>query len=268
MDTPRVAVLMCHAPIVIPLIGSDRAQECATTTEAMKAAAESVARCRAETVLVLSPHTPRHRQSFSYVVGETLRGDFRAFGISGLESTFRADAAAAAAVAGQTEKAGLPMAPSNVQNLDHGALVPLWFLQQAGFKGRVAVFGFPWEGEPGDVRHFGEAIASAMKDLDRTWALVASGDMSHALKRGAPAGFQPKAHTFDEAVVACVREGRIGDVAGLDPHLRTLAAEDVVESLEAAGGILGADRTGMRFLSYEAPFGVGYLVAILREVEP
>jgi aromatic ring-opening dioxygenase LigB subunit len=73
------------------------------------------------------------------------------------------------------------------------------------------------------------------------------------------------AHTFDEAVVTCVREGRIGDVSGIDDHLRTLAAEDVVESLETAEGSLGGDRTGARFLSYEAPFGVGYLVAVLRE---
>jgi aromatic ring-opening dioxygenase LigB subunit len=84
------------------------------------------------------------------------------------------------------------------------------------------------------------------------------------LKPGAPAGFHPLAHTLDEAIVACVQAGRIGDVAHLDPHLRTLAAEDVVESLEAADGSLGADRTGRRFLSYEAPFGVGYLVAILQ----
>lgn len=269
MDTcpPRAAVLMCHAPIVIPLIGNDRASECAATTAAMQAAAQAVAQCGAESVLVLSPHTPRHRQAFGYVGGATLRGDFRSFGISGLEFTFRADVAVAAAVAHQAQRAGLPMAPSNVQNLDHGALVPLWFLQQAGFKGRVTVFGFPWESEPGATRRFGEVLSSAMQGLDRTWALVASGDMSHALKQGAPAGFQPVAHTFDEAVVACVREGRISDVSGIDSHLRILAAEDVVESLEAADGSLGTNRTGLRCLSYEAPFGVGYLVAVLREIE-
>ena len=262
---PRAAVLMCHAPIVIPPIGDDRAPDCEATTEAMGAAARILAKCGAETVLVLSPHTPRHRQAFGFVPGDTLRGDFHSFGIGGLECLFRADAAAAAAVARQAENTGLSMAPSKVQNLDHGALVPLWFLQQAGFKGRVAVFGFPWECGNGISRRFGQALSAAMDSLDRSWALVASGDMSHALKPGAPAGFQPRAHTFDEAVVACVQEGRIGDVAGIDPELRTLAAEDVVESLTAAHGTLGIDTTGIRSLSYEAPFGVGYLVAVLRE---
>lgn len=270
---PRVAVLMCHAPIVIPSIGGDRAVECAATTEAMEAAAGAVAGSGAETVLVISPHTPRHREAYGYVVGETLRGDFSIFGVRGLEASFRADAAATAAVARQAEKAGLSVASVKVPNLDHGALVPLWFLRQAGYKGRVAVFGFPWEAGPEASRRFGEAMAAAMGSMadsdggqGRAWALIASGDMSHALQHGAPAGFHPGAHAFDESVVACVREDRIGEVARIDPSLRNLAAEDVVDSLLTAEGALGANHTGARFLSYEAPFGVGYMVAVLREV--
>ena len=264
---PRVAVLMCHAPIVIPSIGGDRAFECAETTKAMAAAAQAVVASGVETVVVVSPHTPRHREAFGYVVGQTLRGDFHTFGIRGLENSFRADAAATATVARHTERAGLSMAPTRTLGLDHGALVPLWFLQQAGFKGRVAVFGFPWESEPECSHRFGAALSTAMDTLERSWGLIASGDMSHALKQGAPAGFHPKAHLFDEAVVTCLHEGRTGDVAHIAPDLRNLAAEDVVESLETADGALGPDQIGRRFLSYEAPFGVGYLVAILREPE-
>ena len=262
---PRAAVLMCHAPIVIPPIGKARAKDCAATTEAMKAAALAVARSGAGTVVVVSPHTPRHREAFGCVTGEELYGDFSAFGVPGLEAAFRNDGEAGAAISRGAAQAGLPTAPADVRGLDHGAMVPLWFLTQAGFTGKVVVFGFPWEGGPGDSRRFGGAVSSAMRDLGRTWALVASGDMSHALKPGAPSGFHPRAHAFDEGVVACVRQGRLGDVSGLDPQLRALAAEDVVESLETADGALGADLAGLRFLSYEAPFGVGYLIAILRE---
>jgi len=266
--SPRAAVLMCHAPIVIPAIGKDRAGACAATTEAMRAAALAAVRCGAETLLLLSPHTPRHRQSFGFVTGETLRGDFQAFGMHGLECSFRADAAAAVAVFRQAVKAGLPMAPTPVRTLDHGALVPLWFLREAGFKGRVAVLGFPWECAPGSVKRFGLALDTAMRDLERTWVLVASGDMSHALQPGAPAGFHPRAQAFDGAVVSCLREGRLEGLHEIDPQLRALAAEDVVESLEAAQGALGDDQSGFRVLSYEAPFGVGYLVAVLREGGP
>ena len=262
---PRAAVLMCHAPIVIPPIGMDRGRACAATTAAMQTAAQTVVRSGAETVVVVSPHTPRHRQAFGWVAGAELRGNFLAFGVEGLESAFRNEPAVGDAMARGAVRAGLPLAPTRVEALDHGALVPLWFLEQAGFKGSVAVFGFPWESEPGTAVRFGRTLSEAMRDLGGAWALVASGDMSHALKQGGPAGFHPQAHRFDEAVVACVREGRIGDIAAIPPDLRSLAAEDVVDSLETAEGALGQDPPGLRFLSYEAPFGVGYLVAVLRE---
>jgi hypothetical protein len=38
-----------------------------------------------------------------------------------------------------------------------------------------------------------------------------------------------------------------------------------VDSLQVALGAMDGDTTGHRFLSYEAPFGVGYLVSVLRE---
>jgi aromatic ring-opening dioxygenase LigB subunit len=230
----------------------------------MEVAAQTVFDSGIETVVVVSPHTPRHPQAYGHVVGETLKGDFHTFGIRGFEASFKADAAAAATIARHAERAGLLAVPTHIQTLDHGAMVPLWFLKQTGFQGRVAVLGFPWNGELGHCQRFGEAITTAMDSLERSWGLLASGDMSHALKQGAPAGFHPKAHLFDEQVVACVKAGRIADVQSIEADLRHLAAEDVVESLEIAEGALGPDRSGQRFLSYEAPFGVGYLVAILK----
>lgn len=261
---PSAAVLMCHAPIVIPSIGKTRAEECAATTRAMEAAAQTVIEANVETVLLLSPHTPRHRHAYGHVTGQNLRGDFHAFGVTGHERTFRADAAGAATMARHMERAGLAMTPTNSPTLDHGAFVPLWFLHAAGFRGRVVVFGFPWESGAEENHRFGATLASAMASMERSWALVASGDMSHALKEGAPAGFHPQAHCFDEEVVACVQDGRLADVASIDPGLKHLAAEDVTESLAAADGALGPAGSQCRVLSYEAPFGVGYLVALLR----
>jgi hypothetical protein len=42
----------------------------------------------------------------------------------------------------------------------------------------------------------------------------------------------------------------------------------VVEVLEVARGTLGGRARGARTLSYEGPFGVGYLVAVLHEAAP
>jgi aromatic ring-opening dioxygenase LigB subunit len=89
--------------------------------------------------------------------------------------------------------------------------------------------------------------------------------MSHRLQPGAPAGYDPKAKDFDRCFVEKISDGAYEDAVRPDEALRDLAAEDVVDTTEIALSAVGFDDTGAQFLSYEGPFGVGYLNAILYE---
>lgn len=259
----RTAVLMCHAPIVIPALGRRDTLRCRNTTEAMAKAAERLVASGAARVAVLSPHAPRHPKAYGHYAGSALQGDFGRFGEPELAATFLGDEEAVAEVGAAAARAGLSLTELK-GGLDHGALVPLWFLREAGWKGRVSVFGFPWNPQPGDHLRFGAALREGMDRLGEPWALLASGDCSHRLLPGAPSGYDPRAKAFDQKLAAGVREGRESDLPGELSALRELAAEDVLDSLEIAAAVIGEDRTGHEFLSYEGPFGVGYLVAVLQ----
>jgi MEMO1 family protein len=261
---PSVAVLMCHAPIVIPAIGRSRSGQCLASTLAMAEAAGTVVKHGVRTLVLISPHTPRHPHAFGGIFSPTLRGSFASFGFPELVCAFPQDPEVLDTLMRHAKRHQLELAPMEVDGVDHGALVPLWFLQEAGYKGSVTILGLPWEGDSENHTCFGAVLAEALGKLG-PWALVASGDMSHALRPGGPAGFDPRAWEFDEAVVSCVRENRLRDLSNIDPPLRDRAAEDVVDSLEVARGAMSDDSSGHRFLSYEGPFGVGYLVAVLRE---
>jgi len=258
---------MCHAPIVIPPIGRSRATGCAASTLAMREAARSVVASGAQLLVLISPHTPRHHHAYGGIFAPTLQGCFSAFGYPDLKCSFPQDPEVLDALTHCGKHRGIKVSAVEMDGLDHGALVPLWFLQEAGYKGSVTILGLPWEADAETHIQFGSILSEAVGEIG-PWALVASGDMSHALKPGGPAGFDPHAWKFDEAVVACVQENRLGDLSTLDPILRERAAEDVVDSLEVALGAMDGDTAGHRFLSYEGPFGVGYLVAILRESRP
>ncbi len=266
--TPFAAVLMCHAPIVIPALGGTRGAECRASTEAMTQAAGIASNCGAKTLVILSPHLPRHPKAFGVVMSPSVQGDFGPFGRPELGCQLSSDAAAGAAVTRAAERAGLEIAPTIVQGLDHGTLVPLWFLREAGFKGRVVVFGFPWHSSAEANHAFGRALRETMGSLERPWALVASGDMSHALKPGAPSGFHPRAQVFDQAVVETMQRGDLAALDTIPADLRQVAAEDVLDSLQCAAGALEGEKAVPRILSYEGPFGVGYLIAVLKERTP
>ena len=151
--------------------------------------------------------------------------------------------------------------------LDHGAVVPLWHLVDAGWRGPAVLIGLNYPGEPGLVE-LGEAIAVAARRAGRRVALVASGDMSHRLQPGAPAGFHPRAKEFDGAFIECLRAGDYRKLLDFDSGLSDLAAEDALDSTLVAASAVNWNAAGHEVLSYEGPFGVGYGVAILHHSLP
>lgn len=258
------AVLTCHAPIVVPEVGGRRSEQCATTTSAMIQVAERVLAHEPDVLVVLSPHTPRHRTAWAIRSGERLQGTFARFGRPdvGVDLPVAEDAVSALHAAAHDRAVSTWVLEP--EPLDHGALVPLHFLARAGWAGPTVLTAIPSVGLDPDA--LGSALAAASEG--QRWGIVASGDMSHRLKEGAPAGFHPDAHQFDEAFVACLDGKDLRSAAALPRSLRQIAAEDVVDTTAIASAAVGWRSDGLERLAYEAPFGVGYCEAVLFSSSP
>ena len=87
--------------------------------------------------------------------------------------------------------------------------------------------------------------------------------LSHRLKPQAPAGYNPDAHVFDEQVVDALRSNAPQRIVEIDHNLRRLAGECGYRSMLVAIGAGSDLPLSCEVLNYEAPFGVGYLVAQL-----
>lgn len=244
------SALMCHAPIVHPEVAGPRAEDCRRTTRAMREVAARVVASRPDRVVLVSPHSPRHPVRLAAWQGQH-RGDLGDFGAPEVAVDLPDAPEVARAL-------GAPPIPSGP--LDHGAVVPLGFLVQAGWRGPTAILALPMaEGAE-------EAAGRMLAELPGRTAVVASGDMSHRLQPGAPAGHHPDAHRFDRAFVEALRRDDWGTAVG-GPPFRDLAAEDVVASCRVAMKAAGRPG-GTEVIAYEGPFGVGYAEAIFREDEP
>jgi aromatic ring-opening dioxygenase LigB subunit len=258
------AVLMCHAPIVIPAIGGERSRDCATTTKAMRQTARRLVASEPDAIVIVSPHAPRLMTAWGISNARRLAGDFGAFGIAGLGLALPGAPQEGARLERAAAELGIPVHRAPLVPLDHGALVPLTFVAEAGWRGPTLLIALP-----GLVRGTAEDMGLAIRRAsgDERWAVLASGDMSHRLRPGAPAGFHPRASEFDKQFVELVRQADYRGAQRIDPALRELAAEDVVDSFCVATSAVELASNGHETLAYEGPFGVGYLEAVLYDAD-
>jgi len=261
------AGLMPHAPILVPGVGRENLVKVKATAEAMGTVVRHALATHPDTVVVVSPHSPRQRGAFGFWYASRLRGSLGQFGSPEDRVDLPLDQEFVERLELEARRRGLRTWRIANEPLDHGALVPLCYLTSAGWNGKTVIVGLNFPGD-GGLDELGQAIAATAQKLKRRTVIIASGDMSHRLLPTAPAGYDPDAHRFDEAFIGLLRKGAVDELRGIDPELQEKAAEDVVDSTRvalAASGYPTADHHEV--LSYEGPFGVGYGVAILFERE-
>lgn len=151
---------------------------------------------------------------------------------------------------------------------DWGFDVPLFFLAP-NFKGEIKKHLMGLD-EPVVYFERGKKtyheIRTAQEKKKKKIAVIASGDLSHCLKEEGPYGFNPEGPKFDEALIELLRKKDIQEILKLN-DLFPAAGECGLRSFCFLLGILEAysEASGKNWqpeiLSYEGPFGVGYLVA-------
>jgi AmmeMemoRadiSam system protein A/AmmeMemoRadiSam system protein B len=251
-----------HPPIMVPEVGRQAIAEVRGSIDAMAELTARVIASGAETVILISPHAPLESRAFVAYEGPQLHGDFANFRAPNATVSADLDEELLSAITNVAASENYQVRRIENDALDHGTAVPLYFLQRNGWNGRVVALGYTFLSDEDHVR-FGKVVRNAVDSLGRRAAFIASGDLSHRLKPGAPAGYNKEAHRFDEEVLEALQTGEPERVIDIDRDLRRLAGECGYRSiLVAIGATAGLDAVP-EVLHYEAPFGVGYLVAQL-----
>ncbi|HCX29131.1 MAG TPA: hypothetical protein DHU55_05070, partial [Blastocatellia bacterium] len=251
-----------HPPIMVPEVGGDSIAEVRGSIAAMAELTRRIIQSGAETVVLISPHAPLHRDSFVAYHTPKLYGDFANFRAPEASVEFPLDDLLLEAITKAASQDAFEVTGLNDYDLDHGTAVPLYFLSRNGWTGRVVAFGYSFLSNE-DHLQFGACIRKAVDATGRSVAVVASGDLSHRLKPEAPAGYNPAAQRFDDEVIEALQQNSPARIIDIDPELRRLAGECGYRSLLVAIGASEGLPSASEVLHYEAPFGVGYLVGQL-----
>ena len=251
-----------HPPIMVPEVGGEASAEVRGSISAMAELTRRIIESGAETVILISPHAPLDARAFVAYHSPKLYGDFASFRAPNARVEFPIDKGMLEAITAIAAEENYEVMNLENSALDHGSAVPLYFLDRNRWRGRVVALGYSFLSNEDHLK-FGGCIRSAADAVGRPVAFIASGDLSHRLKPEAPAGYNPAAQRFDNEVVDAIHDNSPDRIIGIDQELRQTAGECGYRSMLVALGATEGLPLACEVLNYEAPFGVGYLVAQL-----
>jgi aromatic ring-opening dioxygenase LigB subunit len=254
--------LVPHPPIIVPDIGRGEEIKISSTSNAMEELVQLLARHRPDTAIIISPHGNYLYDAMGISTAPSSEGDLNSWGVHGFKLNYENDPDLVELIRQETKKKGIPLESigQTTYTLDHGVMVPMYFLHRA-LKG-VPLIPLTFSWLPLETHfQFGKAINKACEQSNKRVAIIASGDLSHRLIRGAPAGYDPAGKIFDEQLGKSLSKMDARGILDYDPSLIEHAGECGLRSVIIMLGTLDGLKVTPEILSYEGPFGVGYMVA-------
>lgn len=253
------AIMVPHPPLIVPEVGRGQEEKIHETIDAYHEAVKKLVSWEPETVIVASPHSVMYADYFHISPGRNAEGDFGQFGAPQVTVDAVYDAELRDVICDEAENAGIPAGTLGERDgrLDHGTMIPLWFLDQhySGYKVlRTGLSGLPL------TEHYrlGQCIQRAAERCGRRVAVIGSGDLSHKLRADGPYGFKEEGPEYDDRIMEVMGSGDFGQLFDFSESFCEAAAECGHRSFVIMAGALDGMKVKPAKLSHEGTFGVGY----------
>ena len=267
---PIVAAYMVpHPPMIIPQVGRGSEKQITKTIRAYEAVAAGIAGIRPETIIVTSPHAVLYADYFHISPGEDATGDFGRFRAPEVHFAEKYDTELVKAICALAKGKDFPAGTlgERDRHLDHGTMVPLYFVKQqyTGFRlVRVGLFGL----SNAEHYEFGQIIRQAVEQTGRKAVLIASGDLSHKLQEYGPYGFAEEGPEYDRRIMDAAGRAAFGEMLTFEESFLDKAAECGHRSFLIMAGALDGMDVEAKVYTHEDVTGVGYGICFFRPTEP
>lgn len=253
------AFMVPHPPLIVPEIGGGEEKKIQRTIDAYREAARRIGEQKPETIVILSPHQTMYADYFHISPGRGAKGDFGNFRAKDVRFEVSYDEKFVEELSFLAARRGLPAGTMGERDkkLDHGTMVPLYFVDQfySDYQVvRIGLSGLPL------ARHYelGECIRAAAERLNRKTVIIASGDLSHRLKEDGPYGYREEGPVYDERIMEVMGTGNFAELFDFSEKFCDRAGECGHRSFGIMAGAFDRTEVKAERLSYEGPFGVGY----------
>lgn len=254
------AAIVPHSPLLISTVGKEHREKLAKTLTAIQEIEQALYLAKPETLCIIAPHGPRYPDAFSANMAGSYTGTLKSFGDFSTTVTAKSDFMLIDRTHRKLREEGIPFTLTSSEELDYGYTIPILLL--ASHLQNWKLFPVSPSMMDGKAHYeFGRQIKRVLHAETRRVAVIASADLSHKLSAESPGGASVEGPKFDQAM----QEG----VVAKDPSGILTLPTDITENAGQCGfrpiatllGTLDNMNVTSKILSYEAPFGVGYLVA-------
>ena len=257
------AYMVPHPPMIVPEVGRGSERQVEATRTAYLRAAEDIAALQPETVIISSPHATMYADYFHLSPGREAAGSFAQFRAPQVRFRERYDEELIKTAERIAAEENFPAGTRGQREaaLDHGTMVPLYFLRQVlpDFQlVRIGLSGLSLE----DHYRLGQIFRQAVEKTGRRTVWIASGDLSHKLQTYGPYGFAPEGPQYDERIMDVCSRAAFGELFDFSESFCERAAECGHRSFVMMAGALDGVSVEAQQLSHEDITGVGYGICI------
>lgn len=252
--------LLPHSPLLIPEIGRANYSFLGKTVAAYEEIKKELRANPVDTIVIISPHSAPEADSFVLNVAPEMEINLKDFGFIPPKTILSGDAFLADQITNALRpEFSLQLVSESA--LDHGSAIPLFLLKEAFGQAKIIVISPTDNLSLKDQWRFGEKLREVLTANEKNIALIASGDLSHRLKKKSPGGYSPKGTKFDNKLIEYLSDPITAseNILKMDTKLIKDAGECGLRPLLILLGVLNGSKWESEVLSYQTDFGIGYL---------
>lgn len=266
-------VFMPHPPIIIPEIGGGKEIKAQRTIDGMEELGQLVGDIKPNTIIFITPHGNSFSNGTCILKEDMINGDFATFGFPKINFKKKVNQSLSQTIFDKFEENDLVSVLMDYKlaksygveaTLDNGVMVPMYFIDKY-YQDYDIVHITPGFTTLEENYYLGKNLKEVVNQDSNSILLVCSGDLSHALKDEGPYDFHPSGPIFDEKIKNAIINKDPLSLIFMEDKFVEESAQCGLRSFLIGFGFLDGLSYESKVLSYEGPFGVGYLTGFLKQ---
>lgn len=256
------AYIVPYSPLLLPMIHDEVQDQLQKTLSGYHQAAKEISEYHPDTIVIISTKAFGYKDYIHIAPGDAASGSFAKYEHSEYALAVEYDTVLVNQICSLAKHNHIPAGKRGEHSpeLDTGTMVPLFFINQYMSSYRVVRISTS-EVDFEQLDRLGQCISAAAEDIDRKIVIIVSGELSKRLSEESPYGYHKDAAVFDQFILCSLKDNDPKAWDNINPDLVKASGQTILGALQMLKGAVSDTLFRTTPISYEAPFGIGWLVA-------